>query len=195
MAKIGYARVSTGQQSTDNQVERLRAAGCERVFTDDGVSGVKASRPEWDKALEYVRAGDTLVSVKLDRFGRSLKHLLEVSELLRAKGVDLQCLDQPINTTTPEGKLFFGILACFAEFERDLAAARTREALASTKARGRSGGPHFKLTDSQVQWVQAQHDAGVKMPELLVKLKELTGVEVTRYTIYRALDRNRQPAH
>lgn len=151
--KIGYARVSTGAQDEAAQTARLREAGCERVYADHGVSGAKASRPEWDKLTSpdggALREGDVLVFVKLDRIGRSVKHLLEIAEDFRRRGIDLQALDQPFDTTTPAGKMIFTILAAVAEFERDLISARTRDALAVRTARGRSGGRKRKLSPEQ----------------------------------------------
>jgi DNA invertase Pin-like site-specific DNA recombinase len=139
MAEIGYARASTDDQHAEIQVERLVAAGCAKVFCDQGVSGSRASRPEWDKCLAYLREGDVLVAVKLDRFGRSTKHLLEVAADLEARGVGLRCLDQPVDTTTPVGKLQFTILAAVAQFESDLIIERTHDGLKAARARGNMG--------------------------------------------------------
>jgi DNA invertase Pin-like site-specific DNA recombinase len=103
------------------------------------VSGSRASRPEWNKCLAYLREGDVLVAVKLDRFGRSTKHLLEVAADLEARGVGLRCLDQPVDTTTPVGKLQFTILAAVAQFESDLIIERTHDGLKAARARGNMG--------------------------------------------------------
>jgi hypothetical protein len=127
MAKIGYARVSTGDQHPEAQADRLRAAGCEQVFSDKGVSGTMARRPEWDKLLEQLQPGDALVCTKLDRIGRSVANLVEVTTLLQARDADLIVLDQAIDTTTPGGRLVFHILAAIAEFERELIVDRTRD--------------------------------------------------------------------
>ena len=137
MAKIGYARGSTsGQHPEEVQAERLRAAGCEDVFTDKGVSGTQARRPRWDKCLENLQPGDTLVTVKLDRIGRSVINLLEVVTLLKDRGVDLVVLDQKIDTTTPMGWLIFTVLAAVAEFERALIIERTRDGQLAVRRRG-----------------------------------------------------------
>jgi len=134
LARIGYARVSTRDQHPEAQRERLEAAGCTRIYTETGASGARASRPEWDKCLDRLEPGDTLVCTKLDRIGRSVRNLMDVSSLLQERGVDLVCLDQPIDTTSPQGRLFFTILAAFAEFERDLIRERTRDGLVATVA-------------------------------------------------------------
>lgn len=153
--KIGYARVSTADQDTQNQITRLEAAGCEKIYADHGVSGMKASRPEWDKLTDPangpLRAGDVVVFTKLDRIGRSTKHLLEIAGDFSARGIDLCALDQPIDTTTAIGKMFFTILAAFAQFERDLISERTKDALAVRTARGVSGGRQPKLSPEQQQ--------------------------------------------
>jgi DNA invertase Pin-like site-specific DNA recombinase len=184
VSKIGYARVSTLDQHPEAQQQRLKDAGCERVFTDHGASGAKASRPEWDKCLAYLRPGDTLTCVKLDRIGRSLRNLLDVLADLEERKVDLVCLDQPIDTTTAMGKMLFGILAVFAEFERDLVRERTKEGLANTKARGRSGGRKPKLTEDQVATVRKMHATG---DHSIGEIGRAFGV--SRQTIYRALKR------
>ncbi len=150
--KWGYARVSTDAQDEAGQVARLRAAGCERVYTDHGVSGAKASRPEWDRLTGPdgpLRAGDAVVFAKLDRIGRSTKHLIQIAEDFEARGVDLVALDQPVDTTTAIGKMFFTILAAFAQFERDMISERTRDGLAVRTARGRSGGRKPKLSEAK----------------------------------------------
>jgi len=138
VAKIGYARVSTTDQHPEAQAARLREHGCEQVFTDRGVSGSRASRPQWDKCLDHLRAGDTLVIAKLDRIGRSLANLIEVVHQLGERGVDLIVLDQSIDTTTASGKLLFHILAAIAEWEAAIIAERTHDGL--TAARERHGG-------------------------------------------------------
>lgn len=106
-------------QHPEAQAARLREYGCARIVTDHGVSGVKASRPQWDRCLDHLRQGDTLVTVRLDRLGRSLKHLIEVVQLLGGRGVDLVVLDQSIDTTTPASRLVFHVIGAIAEFERD----------------------------------------------------------------------------
>jgi DNA invertase Pin-like site-specific DNA recombinase len=111
----GYARVSTREQNTDGQLDALRAAQCERVYVDKA-SGKLARRPEWDRCREQLRSGDTLVVTKLDRMGRSLRHLIDVVGELDAQGVELVVLAQGIDTTSPGGRLLFHVLAAMAEF-------------------------------------------------------------------------------
>lgn len=139
MAVIGYARVSTGKQHTDQQVARLKEAGAERVYVDKGVSGTKASRPEWDKCLAHLRKGDVLLITKLDRIGRSLINLVDVVNEMGRRGVSIRCLDQgEIDTTTANGALLFQIMAAIAAWEAAIIAERTVDGLAA--ARERHGG-------------------------------------------------------
>lgn len=148
--KIGYARVSTADQKIDLQIDALNAAGCEKIFVDEGVSGSKTDRPQLNAALEYARSDDTIVVWKLDRLGRSLQHLIEVVNGLDDRGVGFVCLQQAIDTTTPGGKLVFHIFAAMAEFERDLIRERTNAGLKAARARGRQGGRPQTLTDAQI---------------------------------------------
>lgn len=115
MTMIGYVRVSRLDQHTEAQTPRLREYGCTRIFTDAGVSGTKASLPEWDRCLDHLRQGDTLVTVRLDRIVRSLSNLIEVVQRLAKRGVDLVVLGQSIDTTTPAGRLTFHIIGAIAE--------------------------------------------------------------------------------
>jgi DNA invertase Pin-like site-specific DNA recombinase len=138
MAMIGYARVSTSDQNPDAQAARLGQHGCAPVFTDHGVTGTLANRPQWDACRAYLRYGDVLVVTKLDRIGRSVSNLVSVASDLNWRGVDLTVLDQAIDTATPAGQMLFHVLAAIAEFEHDLIAERTRDGLAA--ARARNGG-------------------------------------------------------
>lgn len=139
MTLVAYARVSTADQNPELQFDALKAAGVERIFTDE-MSGKVRDRPELGKCLAFLRRGDVLVFWKLDRLARSVMHLGEIAEVCRQRGVDLRCLTQPIDTTTSAGKLLFNILGCFAEFERDIIQERTLAGLAAARARGRIGG-------------------------------------------------------
>jgi DNA invertase Pin-like site-specific DNA recombinase len=180
MALIGYARSSTEDQHPEEvQVPRLVEAGCTKVFCDIGQSGAKASRPEWDKALAYLREGDVLVSVKLDR---SVQHLLQVAADLEIRGVGLKCLDQPIDTTTPVGKLIFTILAAVAEFERALVIERTQQGLVAARARGHMGGRPKSYTGQQCQVARMLRDAGEMTAQ---EIADLLGF--SRATYFRAL--------
>ena len=137
--KIGYARVSTKEQSFDLQLDALRKAGCKKIYQET-VSGAKAARLQLDLMLDNLRAGDVLVIWKLDRLGRSLRHLVELVHGLMEKGAGLKSLNDPIDTTTPQGRLSFNLFASLAEFERDLIRERTQAGLSAARARGRRGG-------------------------------------------------------
>ena len=138
--KIGYARVSTVDQSLDLQNDGLKKAGCEKIFTDHGVSGAKTERPGLDKALDQIRKGDTLVIWKLDRLGRSLSHLLSIIEDLKQKGVDFASIQDGFDTSTASGKMVFSVIGAMAEYEKNLTRERTMAGLASARARGRKRG-------------------------------------------------------
>ena len=148
--RIGYARVSTEEQSLDSQLDKLNEIGCCRIFTEK-VSGAKADRHELKKCLEYLRAGDTLVIAKLDRLARSLKHLLEIINELEAESKNLMILDMNIDTSNAQGKLVFSIFGAIAEFERTLIAERTKAGLAAARARGRLGGRKLKMTPDKIE--------------------------------------------
>jgi DNA invertase Pin-like site-specific DNA recombinase len=137
--KIGYARVSTRDQKANLQVDALKQAGCERIYQDIA-SGAKSARPELDKLLANIRAGDAVVIWKLDRLGRSLKHLVELVGELAVRKVGLQSLNDPIDTTHAQGRLVFNLFASLAEFERELIRERTQAGLSAARARGRVGG-------------------------------------------------------
>ena len=136
---FGYARVSTTDQNPDLQFDALKQAGYDRLFTDKA-SGAKADRPQYLLMLDQIRPGDTILIWKLDRLGRSLRHLLDLVDIFNEKDVGLKSLTDPIDTTTSRGKLIFNIFASLAEFERDLIRERTMAGLAAARARGRIGG-------------------------------------------------------
>jgi DNA invertase Pin-like site-specific DNA recombinase len=139
MTVVAYARVSTIDQNPELQFDALKNYGCTKIFTDSA-SGCDRERPQLAKCLAFLRKGDVLVFWKLDRLARSTVHLGQIAEACREKCVDLKCLTQPIDTTTPTGRMMFNILACFAEFERDIIVERTLAGLAAARARGRIGG-------------------------------------------------------
>jgi len=181
MTLVGYARVSTVTQTTAGQVDRLEAAGCEKVFTDVA-SGTKSSRPQWDEARRYLRGGDMLVVTKLDRAGRSVRHLVELAADLAERGIGLRVLGQGIDTTTPGGRLFFHMLSAMAEFEHDLLVERVNDGLAAARARGRTGGRRPVLTEAKRKRAQELYDAR----ELTVaEIAKTVGVSET--TLYRRL--------
>lgn len=146
---IGYARISTSEQSMDLQIDALKNAGCEKVFTDT-VSGSKSRRPGLDEALRFVRDGDTLVVWKLDRLGRSLSHLLQTMETLQKRGVSFKSLSDGIDTDTSMGKMIFGIFGSLSEFELSLMRERTLAGLKAARARGRNGGRKRTLNREQI---------------------------------------------
>jgi DNA invertase Pin-like site-specific DNA recombinase len=137
--QIGYARISTGEQTLDLQLDALDKAGCAQVYRDIA-SGAKSERPGLTSALEHLREGDTLVVWRLDRLGRSLQHLIEELKGLEQRGIGFKSLTESIDTTTSGGKLIFHIFGALAEFERGLIQERTNAGLAAARARGRKGG-------------------------------------------------------
>jgi DNA invertase Pin-like site-specific DNA recombinase len=136
---IGYARVSTDDQKLNLQQDALHTAGCEKIF-EDYLSGARATRPGLTSALEMARSGDTLVVWRLDRLGRSLKDLIQLTETLKQKSIGLQSLQESIDTTTSSGQLIFHLFGALAEFERNLIRERTNAGLTAARARGRLGG-------------------------------------------------------
>jgi DNA invertase Pin-like site-specific DNA recombinase len=146
---IGYARVSTNDQTIALQQDALTAAGCQELYTDTA-SGSLAERPGLADALSHLRPGDTLVVWRLDRLGRSLKHLIETVTALSERGVGFRSLQEQIDTTTSGGKLIFHVFGALAEFERDIIRERTRAGLSAARARGRVGGRRRVLTPREV---------------------------------------------
>jgi DNA invertase Pin-like site-specific DNA recombinase len=136
---IGYARISTTDQTSALQEDALKSAGCEKIFTDIA-SGSRTDRPGLTEALDFVRAGDTLVVWRLDRLGRSLAHLIQSIKDLRERGVQFKSLQESLDTSTSAGKLVFHVFGALAEFERDLIRERTHAGLSAARARGRGGG-------------------------------------------------------
>lgn len=186
---IGYMRVSTTDQSTDLQRDALLAAGVgpEHIYSDKA-SGKRDDRPGLDACLKALRAGDTLVVWKLDRLGRSLRHLVATVQDLVERGVGFKVLigqGANIDTATASGKLVFGIFAALAEFERELISERTRAGLAAAKARGRKGGRKSKLSATVIAGVRARLAADPLLDKVVLA-KELG---VNRTTLWRALER------
>jgi len=179
---VGYARVSTQDQNLDLQLDALKAAGCEKIFTDEGISGSKSDRPGLNQALDFCRKGDTLVVWKLDRLGRSLVHLIEVVTQMGVTGVDFKSLQEAIDTSTPSGKLVFHMMGAMAEFERDLIRERTNAGLAAARSRGRNGGRPQALTSEQIKMGKALSNS----PDLTVnQICEQLGC--SRATYYRQI--------
>lgn len=137
--KIGYARVSTREQSLNLQLDALEKVGCQTLYKEQ-ISSVATERKELQKLLDSLQKGDVVVVWKLDRLGRSLRDLIKLVTEIQSKGAEFQSLHDNIDTTTPHGRLTFHVFAAIAEFERDIIRDRTRAGLAAAKARGRLGG-------------------------------------------------------
>ena len=191
--RIGYGRVSTRDQHPEAQHDALIAAGCKQIFIDNA-SGKLASRLELSKALLVAnRPEDQLVVTKLDRLGRSLEHLIELSKALTERGVDLVVLDQGIDTSTAVGRMFFQILGAIAEFEHALMSERTRDGLAAARARGRSGGQKPKLGPRQVALARQMYDELDERGKRRYTVDQIAAeFGVTRPAIYRHLGKSRQ---
>lgn len=176
---IGYARVSTRDQNPAMQTDALIAAGCERVFTETA-SGPRRDRPEFTAALDYLRAGDTLVVWKLDRLARSISQLVETAEGLSQREIGLKVLTQQIDTTTASGRLFFHIIGAMAEFERELTLERTQAGLATAGTLGRRGGRRPALGEAEIKRAKAM----LKDPTITVEeVAHQLGVQPS--TLYR----------
>jgi DNA invertase Pin-like site-specific DNA recombinase len=183
---IGYARCSTVLQDLTAQRQALAALGVQgdRIYLDKGLTGTSRARPGLDQALAAVRAGDTLVVPKLDRLARSVPDARQISDSLVARGIRLSLGGTIYDPADPMGKMFFNILATFAEFEVDLLRLRTREGMAVARARGRLRGKQPKLTTRQQAELARMHATG---EYTIAELMEVFAVG--RATIYRTLDR------
>jgi DNA invertase Pin-like site-specific DNA recombinase len=191
MALLGYARVSRPDQDPQRQIDELQAAGCERVWTDHGVSGTKASRPEWDQMLAYARSGDTICVTELSRAGRNVRNLLTLClDDLAGRGIGLRSLSQGIDTSEsagPMGRLMLTLLAALAELEREILVERTKSGLAAARARGRVGGRPPVMTPERIDAARAMLDAGTSVSQAARTLG------VSRTTVYAAIDPRRAP--
>lgn len=177
--RIGYARVSTDDQSLDLQRDALTRAGCVTVY-EEHASGKNADRPELKQCLKALRSGDTLVVWRLDRLGRSLTDLVKIVTDLEQRGVYFESLTERIETNTASGKLQFHVFAALAEFERNLTRERTLAGLKAARARGHLGGRKRKLTDKQVQ------QAKILLADPNVYVSDVArSFGVSRMTIYR----------
>lgn len=178
---LGYARVSTQDQDASLQLDALKGAGCVKVFTDKA-SGSLDRRPQLDRLLDQLRTGDTIVVWRLDRLGRSLKHLIQLIEDLAENGVGFRSLTEGMDTTTAGGKLIYSIFGALAEFERSLIRERTVAGLATARARGRVGGRPPVMTPEKIRVARQLYDA----QELTVEEIAQT-IGVSRKTVYRHL--------
>ncbi|HEY6327521.1 MAG TPA: recombinase family protein [Candidatus Cybelea sp.] len=177
---IGYARVSTGDQTLDAQKDALQAAGCAQIFSDVA-SGASIDRTGLEAAITALRAGDTLVVARLDRLGRSMPHLVATVHELADRGVGFRSLAESIDTTSAAGRLVLHIFASLADFERELIRERTREALAAKKRRGEHVGRRPALNSSRLQAAREMRDHGHGASHIARILK------IGRSTLYRAL--------
>jgi DNA invertase Pin-like site-specific DNA recombinase len=176
---IGYARVSTHDQTLNLQKDALEKAGCSKIFTDTA-SGTLAERRGLDEALTYVRSGDTLVVWRLDRLGRSLRHLIETITALHERQIGFKSITENIDTTTSGGKLIFHIFGALAEFERDIIRERTQAGLLAARVRGRKGGRPKALQTNKVAMAQALYnDKQHSIAEICRTLK------ISKATLYR----------
>lgn len=180
MALIGYARVSTGDQDTALQLDALKRAGCDKVY-QDVASGVRVDRPGLAEALAYVREGDTLVVWKLDRAGRSMKHLVEMIADLEAKGAGFRSITESIDTTTSGGRLIFHVFGALAQFERDLISERTRAGLTAASERGRMPGRKPVVTPEKLEKAKQLMEGGLTVKEAAGRMK------VGKTALYKAL--------
>src|SRR5215210_1190310 len=163
---VGYSRVSTQDQRPELQLDALKAAGCERVYTEKA-SGAQRDRPELKAALDFVREGDTLVVWKLDRLARSVRQLIETVEGLERRKVGLRSLTEAIDTTTSGGRLVFHVFAALAEFERSVIRERTAAGLEAARARGRKGGRPRSLGEGDLAAARAMlRDPGITVEEV-----------------------------
>ena len=183
---LGYARVSTTDQQPQLQVDALQRAGCYQVFNETA-SGARADRPTLAQVLDQLRPGDTLVVWKLDRLGRSLRHLVDTITELAERGVGFRSLQEAIDTTTPGGKLVFHVFAALAEFERDLIRERTSAGLAAARSRGRQGGRPPVMTAHKLRVAQEMYHSGQYTVTAIAQ-----ALGVSRASIYRYLTDDRR---
>lgn len=184
---IGYARCSTDDQDLTAQKQALENLGVarDRIYTDHGLTGTNRARPGLDQALAAVREGDTFIVPKLDRLARSVPDARAIADQLEAKGVKLALGASVYDPTDPMGKMFFNILATFAEFESDLIRMRTREGMAIARAKGKLRGKQPKLSEKQQRELNRMHASGEYSISDLAEL-----FSVSRPTVYRTLQRN-----
>lgn len=186
--KLGYARVSTDEQETHLQIDALKGAGCDRIY-EEKASGAKDDRPELIRLLDNARKGDVVIVWKMDRLGRSLLHLIETVNLLNVRGVQLRSLtENVIDTTTPSGKLVFGIFGLMAEFERDMLRQRTNAGLNAARKRGRVGGRPRSIDATALKKARVLLASGS-----YTKAEVAAELGVSRHTLWRELARKVEP--
>ena len=176
---VGYARVSTADQSIDLQLQALTQAGCERIFQDQA-SGARVDRPELNAAIGFMRTGDCLVVWKLDRLARSIRHLIETVDTFEGREIGLRSLTESVDTTTPGGRLVFHIFGALAEFERAIIRERTQAGLIAARQAGRRGGRPRALTDRDI------HAAKAMLSDQRITVLEVANrLSVSLSTLYR----------
>jgi DNA invertase Pin-like site-specific DNA recombinase len=182
--KIGYARVSTGLQNLNLQEYQLNQYGCEKIFSDH-ISGSKSKRPGLDKAIEFARAGDTIVVWRLDRLGRNMEDLITLVNELNNRGVSFHSLEENItmDKSSSTGQLLFHLFAAFAEFERNLILERSSAGRIAARARGRYGGRPEKLNNKDLKLLKTLYDNGTPIKTIAEQW------QVSRTTIYRYLNK------
>jgi DNA invertase Pin-like site-specific DNA recombinase len=182
---FGYTRVSKTDQNLDRQIDQLTKEKCERIFKDK-ITGMKVDRPELNKLLEQLRSGDTIIVTELARFGRSVKDLLFLIDIVNQRGANLRSLKEPwADTTTPQGRMLFIIFAGISQFERDLICQRTKEGLESARARGRKGGRPEK-PQNVVEMALKMYDS---KDYSITEIKKATGVSKT--ALYRYIEKRK----
>lgn len=184
---IGYARISTHDQNLELQQDALEATGCEKIFTDVA-SGGDSTRDGLKDALAHLREGDTLVVWRLDRLGRSLKHLIETVTGLHSQGVGFRSLTEGIETETSGGRLVFHLFACLAEFEREVIRERTQAGLAAARARGRRGGRPALMDEKKTATAWRMHADPANTAADIAR-----ALGVSRATLYRAMKPQERP--
>ena len=176
---IGYCRISTDTQNDELQVQALKDAGCEKIFSDVA-SGSKSDRSGLRECIEFARSGDVIVAWKLDRIGRSLKDLIETVNTLKSRDIGLKVLTQNLDTTTPSGMLIFHVFGAIAEFEKSLIQERTAAGLKMARARGRLGGRPKALDKKQVAVAESLYEDGKTSVSQICKT-----LGISRATFYR----------
>jgi DNA invertase Pin-like site-specific DNA recombinase len=183
MQLIGYARVSTPDQSLDRQLDELRAHGCDRVFAEAASGKRGAHRPEWDACLAHLRAGDTLVVVELSRLGRNTGDLGRLLDQLEEQKIGLRILNLGIGTTTPAGRLIFTVIGAVAAMERELLIERTQSGLVAARTRGRVGGRRRAFTPAQEREAQRLYETRQMTMDQIAKAIGSSPSTVYRYLV------------
>jgi len=183
--RVGYARISTSDQSPALQEDALQKADCEKVFLEVA-SGSRSDRPQLKAALAFLREGDQLVVWRLDRLGRSLRHLVDLAETLEERGIQLVSLQDQIDTTTATGRLIFHVFGALAEFERSLLRERVQAGLDAARARGRKGGRKPKLSEEKRKAIRALYNARENTIEEIAEMFGVSKATIDRCVHERA---------